>query len=133
MTRKLSVALALSVLAFAAPVLASDAEIHDITLETTSVGNVGHCEVSVSRSVKVCDADGSCQRTPLTEDEITFSLPKGGAFIVTASVSYRQDGVIHGDAAVDRFERVSEGERLVQSLKTGENCSQVFSYELHAQ
>lgn len=133
MTRKLTLALAVSFFAFAAPVFAAEGETRDVTLETTSVGNVGQCEVNVSRSVKVCDADGKCQRTPLTEDETTFSLPKGGAFTVTASVSYQQDGVIHGDAAVDRFERVSGGERLVQSLKTGENCSQVFSYELRAQ
>lgn len=131
MNRKLVFAATFAVLATVSHAFAGDSQGTQVTVETTSSGTVGKCEASVSRSLKVCDEDGKCKRQSL-DDETRFSVPSGGSFVVSASVSYMQDGVIHGDAAVDRFETFDDGERLIQTIKTGERCSQVFSYELHA-
>jgi hypothetical protein len=129
MTRSISSALALTLLAISAPALAADGEARRVTLETTSAGAVGKCEAEVSRSLKVCGPDDACARVPL-DDETRFELPRRGSFIVSAAVSYEQDGVIFGDATVDRIEEPQDGERLVQTLETGPNCSQVWSYEI---
>lgn len=131
MNSKFLAAALLVLLGTASNAFAADSDGTKVSIETTSVGNVGQCEAQVSRNVKVCDANDKCRRMDLG-DETSIVIPKGGSFVVTASVSYMQDGVIHGDAAVDRFESVTDSERLVQSLKTGERCSQVFSYELQA-
>jgi hypothetical protein len=130
MIRSIRTALALCLLSLAAPALAADAEAHHVTLETTSAGTVGQCQAEVSRSLKVCGSDDQCQRVTLG-DETRFVVPTDGSFVVTASVSYVADGVIYGDAAVDRVDDMHDGARLVQTVKTGDNCSQVWSYEIH--
>jgi hypothetical protein len=78
----------------------------------------------------VCTADAECRRVEL-DDQTRFHMPRQGSFVVTASVSYVADGVIYGDATVDRVEHPRDGARLVQTLQTGSNCSQVWSYTVH--
>jgi hypothetical protein len=130
MTRKLTLTAVFALLTSVSSAFAGERENNSILVETTSVGSIGGCQAEVSRSLKICDRAGKCKRSELG-DETQFALPEGGSFVVTASVSYSRDGVIHGDAAVDRYDSVANGERLVQTLTTGEGCSQVFSYEFH--
>jgi hypothetical protein len=119
---------ALTLLALVSHAIAAGSEDVRVTIETTSAGSVGPCQAEVSRSLQLCDARGQCRRATLGA-ELDFDLPTGGSFLVIASVSYERDGVIHGDAASDRFARVDDGERLVQTVTTGEHCSKAWSYE----
>jgi len=128
MTRMIPATFAVTLLALVSQAVAADSENLRVTIETTSAGSVGQCEAEVSRSLQLCNAQGKCDRVTL-DDELDFEMPTGGSFLVTASVSYQRDGVVHGDAATDRFEQVKNGERLVQTVTTGEHCSKAWSYE----
>jgi hypothetical protein len=127
MTRSLRTLLALLTLSSSA--LAASADTQRLTLHTVSVGSIGECEAEVSRRLDVCKRDAGCERVEF-EDEARLVIPTGGALLLSATVSYVEQGVFHGDSAVHRITRFDDGQRVVQSLELGPGCSRSWSYEL---
>jgi hypothetical protein len=130
MTRSLRTLLALLTLSSSA--LAASGDVQRLTLHTVSVGSVGECEAEVSRRMDVCKRDAECERVAF-EDEARLVIPSGGALLLSATVSYVEHGVFHGDSAVHRIVQFEDDQRVVQSLETGTGCSHSFSYELEVE
>lgn len=109
--------------------LAESSEGSSVTLETTTVGTVGKCDVEVVRSVSVCDARGECRSFQLG-DELMFQVPSQGSFTVSATSAHSENGVIIGNGVSDRFQASSSSKTLVQTLEVTSRCSLSYSYDI---
>lgn len=127
MTPSLRTLLALLILSSSA--LAASGDAQRLTLHTVSVGSIGGCEAEVSRRIDVCKRDAECERIEF-DDEARLVIPSGGALLLSATVSYVEQGVFHGDSVVHRIVRFEDDQRVVQSLETGTGCSHSWSYEI---
>jgi hypothetical protein len=100
-----------------------------VSVELLGSGAVGKCDHAVSRTLSVCERDGTCEVHRLSDD-FSFVLPAGGSFTVSATVAYDNQGVVEGYSVSDRFTSVQRHRSFVQALDVSERCSYLFSYAI---
>ncbi len=123
-----TVAAALITLCAAPASFSASSDGPQVSVETTTVGSVGRCDLDVQRSVSVCTAQGDCRLMDL-QDDVAFRVPEGGSFTISASAAALVDGVVQGSGVSDRFS-TSVSRSLIQTLEASTSCSFSFSYDI---